>query len=87
MPANQEDKDTVTYELRRRGKVVYIGTTNNPKRREAEHRNEGKIFDELVVTSGPMTAEDATQQEALNLFIYQLEHDDENPLYNETDDG
>lgn len=83
MPA---EKDTVTYELRRGKDVVYIGTTNDTKRRAAEHRNEGKTFDKLVVTSKPMTAEEAKDEETLKLIIYRLEHG-KNPLYNEDDDG
>ena len=87
MPANQEDKDTVTYELRRSGKVVYIGTTNNTDRREAEHRLDRKRFDELKRTSKPMTEKRAKQKEAEDLKAYRCAHRGKNPIYNDDDDG
>ena len=84
MPANQED--TVTYELRRSGKVVYIGTTNDTDRREAEHRLDGKYFDVLVLTSKRMTEKRAKQKEAKDLKAYRRDHG-KNPIYNNDDDG
>lgn len=83
MPAK---KDTVTYELRLDDEVVYIGTTNDPDRREDEH-DEDKVFDELVPTSEPMTAVRAKQKEAEDLEAYRHGHGGMNPLYNEDDDG
>lgn len=43
--------DTVTYDLMEGRKVVYKGTTNDPERREQEHRYEGKTFSGIRVTS------------------------------------
>ena len=83
MPAKE---DTVTYELRWDGDVVYIGTTNDPDRRKDEH-DEDMIFDELVPTSEPMTAAMAKQKEAEDLEAYRRDHDGMNPLYNVDDDG
>ena len=37
-------KDTYKYELHDGHKTVYVGTTKDPKRREAEHRADGKEF-------------------------------------------
>ena len=33
-------RDTHKYELTRGNRVVYVGTTKDPKRSEAEHRQE-----------------------------------------------
>ena len=80
-------KDTVTYELRWDEDVVYIGTTNDPDRREDEHRLDGKIFDELKRTSKPMTEKRAKQKEAKDLKAFRRAHRGENPIYNDDDDG
>lgn len=37
------------YELKEGNKVVYIGITNNPERRENEHLLEGKVFDKMNI--------------------------------------
>jgi len=49
--AKKPKRETVTYQLRHDRKVVYIGTTSDPERREQGHRAEGKRFTKLVVTS------------------------------------
>lgn len=33
-------RDTFKYELTKGNRVVYVGITNNPERREAEHHQE-----------------------------------------------
>ena len=45
------NKRKMTYKLVKNGKAVYIGTTNNPKRRNDEHSKSGKNYDFLEVTS------------------------------------
>ncbi|MCQ3812530.1 MAG: GIY-YIG nuclease family protein [Acidimicrobiia bacterium] len=41
------------YTMRnRRGKVVYVGTTNNPRRRAVEHQKSGKYGHTQVETVG-----------------------------------
>ena len=80
-------RDTVTYELKKNRKVVYRGSTDDPERREAEHRAEGKKFDRLRPTSRRMTREGAEKKEAEQLAAYRRGHDGENPPLNKTDDG
>ena len=80
-------RNTVTYDLKRGKKVVYRGTTDDPERREQEHRNEGKRFDRLLVTSRRMTEEGAKEKEAEALKRYRQSHKGKNPLYNNDDDG
>ena len=80
-------RDTVTYDLKRGGKVVYRGTTNDAERRVEEHKEEGKRFDRLTVTSRKMTEDGALKKKAENLDKYRKGHSGKNPLYNKDDDG
>lgn len=59
------------------------GTTNNPERREREHRADGKDFDRLNVTSRRMTSEGAKAKEVENLARYRKGHGGRNPQYND----
>jgi len=79
-------RDTVTYELREATKIVYFGTTDDPKRREQEHREAGKNFSKLKVTSRKMTEDGAKKKEAARLAIYR-KNQGKNPKYNEDSDG
>ncbi len=80
-------RDTVTYDLKQGNKIVYRGTTNDPDRREAQHRGEGKRFSRMIVTSRPMTEQGARDKERENLKTYREGHGGKNPLYNENNDG
>jgi hypothetical protein len=80
-------RDTVTYDLKRGQRVVYRGTTKNPRVREQMHRTEGKNFDRLVVTSGKMTEPGAKKKEAEKLKTYRKWHSGRNPQYNKTRRG
>ena len=79
-------KDTVTYELKDGNKVVYVGTTNDPERREKEHRAGGKKFGRMNVTSRKMTEDGAKKKEAERLATYRR-NQGENPKYNKDSDG
>ena len=83
MPKKQ---DTITYELKQGNKVVYVGTTNNPKRREQEHREDGKQFDRMNVTSRRMTEEGAKKKETERIETYR-KNQGKNPKYNKDSDG
>lgn len=80
-------RDTVTYDLKQGRKVVYKGTTNNPEKREIEHRQKGKKFSRLLVTSRMMTREGAKKREADALKTYRRNHGGKNPKYNKDSDG
>lgn len=80
-------RDTVTYDLKKGRKVVYRGTTNDPERREKEHRDKGLDFDRFAVTSRRMTREGAKKKEEKNLETYRRGHGGRNPKYNRDDDG
>lgn len=79
-------QDTVTYELKDGNKVVYVGTTNDPERREQEHKDEGKRFGHMNVTSRRMTEDGATKKEADRLATYR-KNQGKNPKYNKDSDG
>ena len=80
-------RDTLTYDLKKGHKVVYRGTTNDPERREREHRNDGLDFDRLVTTSRRMTPQGAKDHETDNLERYRRSHGGRNPRYNKDKDG
>ena len=50
-------KDTYKYELHDGHKTVYVGTTKDPERREAEHRADGKDFTNMTIIGRPSTWE------------------------------
>ena len=81
------NRDTVTYELKQGNKVVYVGTTNNPERRQQEHEKLGKNFNTMKVTSRKMSSNGAMKKEASRLDTYRKNHGGSNPRYNKTTDG
>ena len=80
-------RNTVTYELKEGNKVVYKGTTKNPESREKQHRQEGKKFSSLEITSRQMTEEGAIKKEQKELQTYRKTHQGKNPKYNKDSDG
>lgn len=80
-------QDTITYDLKDGNKVVYKGTTNDPERREAEHKASGKRFSKMVKTSRKMTPEGAKKKEVDTLKTYRKSHGGRNPKYNKDSDG
>ncbi len=79
-------RDTVTYELKQGNQVVYVGETNNPERREQEHKEEGKQFVKMAITSRRMTKDGAQTKEAERLATYR-KNQGRNPKYNKDSDG
>ena len=80
-------RDVVGYTLRSKNdKILYVGITNNPRAREAEHRLGGKRFEYLNVETKPMSRGYAEKWETKRLASYRgfVGH---NPPYNRTDDG
>ena len=59
-------RNTYKYELTKGNKVVYVGITNNPGRREAEHR-QNKNFDKMKIVGNVSTLDGASQWET-NLY-------------------
>ncbi len=68
------------------GKVNYVGTTNNPARRAAEHAAEGKRG-QLQPETRPMSRGAAERWEANRLSTYRSNHGGKNPPQNKTRNG
>lgn len=71
-----------------RGKRTYVGTTNNPERRAAQHARSGKLTKrgEMVVESNPMSRKAAEKLEARKIQGYQR-RTGRLPRHNRTSDG
>jgi len=82
----KQNNDTVVYELKEGRKVVYIGTTNDPDRREAEHLDDGKRFSHMLITTRKMTEDGAKKRETDRLYTYR-KNQGKNPKYNKDNDG
>lgn len=80
-------RDTVTYNLLDKGKVVYKGTTNDLEERKQQHKNDRKRFTSIQPTSRKMTEEGAKEKEATQLETYRKNHGGKNPKYNKDMDG
>jgi predicted GIY-YIG superfamily endonuclease len=76
-------RDHYRYELKRGRKVVYRGITNDPERREAEHRQEGKNFSHTRIVGPAVTKETAQKWEGQSLASYRKSHGGKLPEYNE----
>jgi len=76
-------RDYHRYELKRGKKVVYRGITNDPERREAEHRQEGKNFTHMHIIGPAVTKETAQKWEEQSLQSYRRSHGGRLPEYNE----
>ena len=68
------------------GKIVYVGISDNPRARRAEHGLAGKQFKEIKIETKPMSRLAAERWEARRLKSYRVDMG-RNPRYNETADG
>ena len=66
-------RDTYKYELTQGNKVVYVGITNNPEGREAEHRQD-KDFTTMRIVGRPSTLSGASQWETDRIQTYMRNH-------------
>lgn len=78
--------NTYKYELTKGNKVVYVGITNNPGRREAEHR-QNKNFDKMKIVGNVSTLDGASQWETNRIQTYMNNHKGQTPLYNQNEHG
>ena len=76
----------VQRKRKKRNKVLYVGTTNEPERREQEHREAGKKFSHMNITSRRMTEDGAKKKEKERLETYR-KNQGKNPKYNKDSDG
>lgn len=75
-------RDTYRYELWSGLGVVYIGITNDPERREEEHRRERKRFISMRIQGPAVTQASAEKWEEDRLAAYRRNHGGKNPRYN-----
>lgn len=80
------DRDTNKYVLKDGNKVVYVGITDNPERREAEHRQD-KNFDKMELVGRKSTRGGAEQWEAYRIETYMKNHGGDTPKYNKNTSG
>ena len=80
---------TVQYSIKdKQGDTKYVGTTNNPTRRAAEHRASGKLqpSEKLVVETRAIDRQKAEKVEAAKLASHRRQKG-ANPARNRTNDG
>ncbi len=85
--ARMGQQKSKTYALYQGRKKIYIGESENPERRAEQHRDEGKVFDRLEVTSRSINKDNAQKRQADQLETFRRGHKGQNPKYNETDEG
>lgn len=81
------ERKTIKYELRTGNKVEYVGITDRPAEREAEHRAEGMNFGKLVQIGNRTTREAAGRWEESRIQTYKQNHGGQRPRYNQNDSG
>ena len=75
------------YTLRgRNGRINYVGVSNNPTRRAAEHKQDGKRGSMKVETRA-MSREAAQRWESRRLNTFRRNHRGKNPPFNRTRGG
>ena len=80
-------RDTHTYALYQGRKKVYIGSSSDPEARARAHKDEGKRFSRVEVTSPRLTPDSAKQREGEQIGTYKRSHGGRPPKYNKTDHG
>ena len=78
MGKKRAKRDTYLYELKDGRKTVYIGITDDPKRREQEHRDEGKKFTKTNVNF-PCSKDTAIEREQERIEQYKRSHRGKKP--------
>ena len=66
--------------------MKYVGITNNPRRRAAQHQVSGKSG-RVQVETGGMPRNKARQWESATLARYRKNNEGKNPIYNKTKTG
>lgn len=83
----RRNRNVFGYKLKSRwGRTTYIGITNNPRRRAAQHRRSGKQG-RLTVSTRKMTRSQARRWEAAALSNHRRSNRGRNPRYNKTRTG
>lgn len=75
-----------TYKLKQNKKTVYIGVAKAPKKRAEQHKDAGKRFTSMEVTSKNIPRTKAESKETRDLW-YHRKVNGANPKYNKTSNG
>ena len=68
------------------GRIKYVGVSNNPRRRAAEHKRDGKRG-KLKVETRPMSRAYARRWETGKIAGHRKTHRGKNPVHNKTRSG
>ncbi len=79
-------RDTYKYVLKNGNKIQYVGITNDPQRREIEHR-QNKVFQKMEIVGRATTRQNAEKWETQRIETYKKYHGGEIPLLNRTQNG
>ena len=77
-------RNTRKYKLYEGNKIVDIGITNDPKRRESEHKRDRHKFTKMKTFGTAVSRESAEKWEEQELAKYRKSHQGKNPKYNKT---
>ena len=77
-------RDHYKYELRDKGKLVYVGITNDTETREQQHKRDRKRFTSMNVVGSSVTQNSAERWEEQRLETYRRNHKGKNPRHNKT---
>lgn len=83
MAKKQKERDTSRYLLKKGNEIVYIGITDDPKRRESEHKSEGKKFAKMEKVGPAVTRDSAFKWESERIKKYKKSHSGKSPKYND----
>lgn len=79
-------RDTYKYVLKDGNKIQYVGITNDPQRRETEHR-QNKVYKKMEIVGRASTRQNAEKWETERIETYKKNHSGEIPLLNKTQNG
>lgn len=83
----QSIRDTYKYEVYDGNELVYVGETNNLKRRESEHRRKKWNFTKMVRVGRVTTKESAYKWQGERLKTYMKNHKGNLPRYSKSQLG
>jgi predicted GIY-YIG superfamily endonuclease len=81
-----DKRDTNKYILKNGNKIMYVGITDDPSRREYEHRRD-KEFQKMMVVGRKVSRKSAEDWETKRIKQYQQNHNGEVPPLNKTQNG
>lgn len=81
------NRNTTKYVIKDGNEIVYYGISDDPVRREQEHRNEGMKFTSFQKVGNVTTRDAAGAWEEERIKHYMSQHGGNRPRYNHNDTG